>query len=384
MSSPSPAPRTVAFLSLIALALPVLLPGCKEGPLPDVGKAVQNIFTQAGPANADSVSGPLPSPVKDPALEAIYAFRLTTRQAYNQSRFDELEKLAQDLRRNKELCTDGKWKIGEFYTALECQEDEPESLWEQHDRIHRAWIAAKPESITARVAYASFLVDYAWHARGSGWAKDVTPTGWKLFGERLAAARTALENARQLPEKDPYWWIQMMTLAKGQGWNRAEYDALYAEAKAFEPTFWRYDTSRAQYLLPRWHGKRGEWEKFAEKTADDPNGLGNEGYARVVIALWPYYDDLFAETDTSWPRTLEGLRTMHEKYPDSLELLNFATLYACQVGDQSAAREMFEKMGDRYLPGRWYKQPARFAAWRQWANGAGPKPTEPIRKPSRD
>lgn len=34
-----------------------------------------------------------------------------------------------------------------------------ESMWELHDKIHRAWTAAQPQSITARLAYADFLVN---------------------------------------------------------------------------------------------------------------------------------------------------------------------------------------------------------------------------------
>ena len=42
-------------------------------------------------------------------------------------------------------------------------------MWQLQERIHQEWIAAKPRSVTARVACA----DYAWQARGSGYAHTV-------------------------------------------------------------------------------------------------------------------------------------------------------------------------------------------------------------------
>ena len=91
-------------------------------------------------------------------------------------------------------------------SSLRCREDEPESMWQLHDRIHKGWIAAKPDSITARIAHADFLAEYAWHARGSGYANEVSKDGWKLFGERLTAAHEILKQAKPMQPQCPMWW----------------------------------------------------------------------------------------------------------------------------------------------------------------------------------
>src|SRR3569623_1604303 len=122
----------------------------------------------------------------------MHAFALKTRQAYNNRRFDELETTAAQLRHDKELFGNGSWKIFSFYSAFECSDEEPESMWQLHEKIHQEWIKAKPESITPRVAYANFLAGYAWYARGSGWASSVPPEGGRLFEARLAAAHRVL------------------------------------------------------------------------------------------------------------------------------------------------------------------------------------------------
>jgi hypothetical protein len=185
--------------------------------------------------------------------------------------------------------------------------------------------------------------------------------------ERLAAARKVLEQARQLPEKDPYWWMAALSVALGQGWSKTDYDALVAEAVAFEPRYWGYHTSRAYSLLPRWYGEPGDWEAYAEQAAAAPEGLGAEIYARIVMGVRRYHEkNVFRESKASWPQTRAGLEVMLEKYPRSLDILSNAALLAAMAEDQEMAKPLFEKLGDSYLPSVWRKT-ERFVHFRNWA-----------------
>jgi len=306
-------------------------------------------------------------PAKDPIWEEIDAFQMEIRRAYNNRAFDELEKRAAELRPSKATFGNGSWKIVQFYGSFSCDDDEPESMWELHDRIHQEWITAKPESIAARVAYADFFTEYAWRARGRGYANTVSQDGWRLFRERMASARKVLDEARNLQEKDPYWWRVALQVARGQGWPKDKYDALVVEAKAFEPKFWGYDTERAFSLLPRWYGEPGDWEAYAEEVSSRPDGLGPEAYARIAIYLRGFHDNIFRESQASWPKIREGLQQMCRKYPDSIEIVSNAALLASTAQDREFAKEMFDRLGDTYLPGIWRK-PERFVHCRNWAN----------------
>ena len=216
-----------------------------------------------------------------------------------------MEKRAAELRASKAIFGNGRWKIQRFYDSLECSDEEQESMWQLHERIHLDWIAKKPASITARVAYADFLVSYAWHARGDDFADKVTPEGGKLFRTRLAAAHTVIDEARKMPEKDPYLWTVALAIAQGEGPSRSEYDALVEQAHASEPTFWSYDTARAFSLLPRWYGKPGDWEQYALVASARSDGVGVETYTRIVMYLMGRYGNIFTETQASWPKTRE-------------------------------------------------------------------------------
>ncbi len=291
--------------------------------------------------------------VEDTVQAEIHSFRMDTRQAYNNRRFDELEHKADELNASRAVFSNGSWKIHQFHDALGCRDDEPESMWQLHDTIHREWIAAYPDSITARVAYADFFVDYAWHARGTGYANTVSQEGWKLMDERLAKARDILAAARALPMKDAVWWSVSLSVALGQGWSRDDYDALMKDAKSYSPVYWSCDISRAYSLLPRWHGEPGDWEDYALQASRAENGLGAEIYARIVMNLAGYYDNVFEETKASWPKTRDGLEAMRKKYPDFHEVANWAAKLAVLAKDYPEASRMFALLGDSYDPDVW-------------------------------
>jgi hypothetical protein len=105
---------------------------------------------------------------KDKITDEIWKFLLKTRGLYNASKFDELEALADQVRNERSRFGNGSWKIYQFYEALRCRKDEPESMWQLHARIHENWDTAKPRSITACVAHADFFIEYAWHAAWNG------------------------------------------------------------------------------------------------------------------------------------------------------------------------------------------------------------------------
>lgn len=303
--------------------------------------------------------------VKDPTIDEIETASHNCRQAYNNSRFDELEKLFTQARDSKTLFRDGEWKLERLYRSLTCRDEEPENMWELHDKIHESWIAAKPESLTARIAHADFFVAYAWHARGNGYANKVPPKAWKTFEIRLAKAAKILEKAKELNQKDPYYWHVLMTVGKGQGWDKATFDSVVEKSVAEEPKYYPIDEMRATTLLPRWYGEPGDWEAYALKAAERPDGLGAETYARIVLALWGYHDNIFRETKISWPKTKEGLQLLRTRYPDCVKHLHLAARFAAEAGDIAYSKECFDQIGDNVLLGIWSNS-GTFLKYREW------------------
>ena len=304
----------------------------------------------------------------DTVDKAIQAYRYSTRMAYNGRRFDELERLADEARSSKAKFGNGSWKIYQFYDSLGCDSSEPEGMWQLHDTIHKDWVAAKPDSITARTAQIVFLVEYAWRARGNGYADTVTAEGGRVFDERLKMAHQALDGSRNLSGKCPVWWSAGMRLALGESWPRDVYDRFYAEAKRLEPGFWNYDTSRSNFLALKWYGGPGEWEQAAETAADDPNGLGLEVYARCVLYQRSNYRNIFRESKASWPKTKEGFELMRQRYPESLELASAYCRMACIAEDRATAKQLFDRLGGNVFSYIWSNREL-LESDRAWANG---------------
>lgn len=234
-----------------------------------------------------------------------------------------------------------------------------------HEKIHEEWEAKYPKSITAQVAKAKFYTTYAWHARSDAYSSEVTEEGWRLFRERLAKARTVLDQAKPLTPTCPMWYEVYLTVALGQDWGRAEYDALFKEATTFAPEFSPYDVERATYLLPRWHGKPGEWEKVAAHEIALRGAAGPEIYAWVIDEQSGYYDNIFKESAASWRQTRKGYDERIARFPKSSALLNSYCRLACLAGDREQAKKLFEMIGDNQIPNAWYKN--EFAKAKAWA-----------------
>src|SRR5262249_29726166 len=176
----------------------------------------------AGFARANSEQRSTPD--QDPAFmgeagpDVIANYQSAARQDLLQRNYDNLEKLASELRQSKARFPGGAWKIQKFYQGVSRPVNErkvSEQEWANYLPKVQKWVADCPKSITAHVALASAYKEYAWSARGTGFSDTVTEEGWHLYHERLMRARKILDDARQLPEQCPHWYATMETIAMG-------------------------------------------------------------------------------------------------------------------------------------------------------------------------
>jgi hypothetical protein len=217
------------------------------------------------------------------------------------------------------------------------------------------------------------MQNFWWTTHGRTYANKVTNRGWELMRERLAGARQILDKLTSGVERDPFAMLVLMRVAHGEGWPKADFDALMDTAHKAEPKFWGYDVQRALSLLPRWYGEPGDWEKYAEECEARAGSLGPEAYTRVVISMSDYYDNVFKETKASWERTKKGFQQMISEYSESREILHEAALLANKAQDRAFAKELFKKIGTGYSPTVW-NDPLRFQATKEWAESEDSKP----------
>ncbi|HYX48316.1 MAG TPA: hypothetical protein VE843_01135, partial [Ktedonobacteraceae bacterium] len=92
--------------------------------------------------------------------------------------FNELDCLTDHIRVAKTRMSGGVWKLHVLYSAYELPvlppQNPTEEDWEKLITALRHWTKENPKSITARVALAEVYMDYAWVARGSGYANTIS------------------------------------------------------------------------------------------------------------------------------------------------------------------------------------------------------------------
>jgi len=114
---------------------------------------------------------------------------------------------------------------------------------------------------------ARFYLDYAWEARGSGWASEVSEKDGRLFADRLAIAEEAVDKAWK---KDPSLAatpLAALRLELGQGKGRERMETWYKRALTFRQNHAEAIRQKQLYLQPYWYGTEEEVVAFAREIA---------------------------------------------------------------------------------------------------------------------
>lgn len=202
--------------------------------------------------------------------------------------------------------------------------------------------------------------------------------------QRLIRAWRVLERAKKLEEKCPGWFQIAQGVALGQGWPREEYFDLVNEAIALEPTYGNYYTNACHWLLPRWHGETGDFERWIEELADRaPADMLDRQYARLVWMAdrMPVDGEIvFGPGRLDWERTKRGFEQWLASDPDNLNVRFQFTRLALIADDRETARAQFEITGERYYPKNW-KNTEEFEQARRFAYEGGANPLKLEEKP---
>ncbi|HAB17365.1 MAG TPA: hypothetical protein PLX89_17635 [Verrucomicrobiota bacterium] len=170
-------------------------------------------------------------------------------------------------------------------------------LW--HTNLVTQYWPKIEEAITNRylgTAEAQYLlgdkyVDFAWQARGSGWADSVTDEGWRLFGERLQRGESALRQAWDLKPTLAQVPYRMIWVCLGRSHPRSEMELWFRRGQQRSAGWYKLYWAKAEYLMPKWHGSEREVIEFGQQCLTDTNAVKR---ARLMIvdiheALEGYY-----------------------------------------------------------------------------------------------
>jgi hypothetical protein len=267
-------------------------------------------------------------------------FRTAVLQTFQREDFDTLETLGRELQQSHERLADGSWLSEAFFSALRLPVSVHNERYATTGQILAHWEQAKPGSTILPLVKAGYHLDLAWEWRGNGYGNTVTPEGWHGFKEELAKTRQILDGY-QLGKLFPEYFALMLTVALGEGWSRERYERLFDEATRAEPDYYGFYFQKAHYLLPRWHGKKGEWEQFAEQERQKhgAGGAGDALYARIAWSMRDYYENLFRDANISWEVTASGFEYLIRQYPGSRYLKSLYANLCWKTGDRARLRK---------------------------------------------
>ncbi|MGI8437962.1 MAG: hypothetical protein ACR2NX_13850 [Chthoniobacterales bacterium] len=266
-------------------------------------------------------------------------FKAVIRQKFDAGEFETLEVLAEDLRKTRERFSDGTWLTDAFFSSLALGSRASDAEYETVEQQLARWETAYPGSLVAMLMQAGFYHDRAFKARGGAVTKQTTPEQLKAFKVELDRSRALLE-AHPAAKMYPAYFTRLQKIALDQHWPRAEFMRIFDEATALEPDYYGFYFNAAQYLLPKWWGRRGEWQAFAESQRQR-HGAGAAGdalYARIVWSLRPTQHHPFRNTGTSWDITASGFEYLIRQYPKSRWLRNAYANFAWKAGDRARLR----------------------------------------------
>lgn len=225
-----------------------------------------------------------------------------------------------------------------------------------------SWEHDSPGSSLPKIAKVGFWINYAWQARGDGYAQTVGDQGWKLFGERL---NKALELQRKEIVPHPMWFVHGLILGRGLGADSSAQTAFFEEAIRQFPTFLPIYQQMQVYLLPRWHGAPGEWQQFAIWAA---RKAGPELYVDLYLNAEAFEGREVVENDPliDWKFLREGFESKLKLGRLSWVVANQYAARACARNDKAAALAAFGNPATRFHPLLWNGL-ADFKHWREWA-----------------
>ena len=337
---------------------------------PQAGQS-QNGQKQMSPAAADLTATVGLIQETDPAK-----YQEGVRLLLQQERFRVLDDVAAGERVNKTRFVGGEWKLWWFYDALASPAGKGRGVvadWTAYRNRLERWVVAQPESVTARVALAQAELLYGWELRGPGELGTIPQDKFDRFMAQVKQAETILNGASELQVKCPEWYELMLQVARAKGWELQDMSTLLERAVAFDPGYFYVYQQQALTLTPKWRGRDGDAEKFAEEQANRVGGkAGDILYWLIAESIIGNPQLVKAPQHFVWSRALIGYQALAEQYGVSTVRQNQIAFMAARFGDYMAADDMFLQLGDRWDAGTWGTQDY-FDKVKAWARStAGP------------
>ena len=255
--------------------------------------------------------------------------------------YNGLESLVRDIKKKGYDIRETRPELSAFYSAFGMVGELDEQRWEDRRKKLDEWSKACPDSLSAKLAMADWYVGYGWKARGTEYADKVTTEGWKLLAERLKKADQILKAIPPEKVDDPKYYFIWLNICAGKH-SPQQLELYFKKGVEQSKEFYLLYSTRAYYLLPRWYGKQGDWEKFAISAAGTfPAEKSDIFYAHLVRNQARFYDEaFFGDCEVDYEKVKRGY--LAESVVDAGNLCYLAAI----EGDSETAIKLFLDIGN--------------------------------------
>ncbi|MEQ1638994.1 MAG: hypothetical protein ABL903_20220 [Methylococcales bacterium] len=281
-------------------------------------------------------------------------FRLAFRVSdYFKANEDSLERLVNEWNTSSCVFDDGSpvlrsLSIG-YQMALNA-ENRQESL------IRVEYLKTKyPNTAFVALAEAIYWKEYAWLARGHGFALSVDPVGWKLFNERLEKAEKVLIDSKPYAAELPIWYVEMIQVQSLLNRPVDDRTKIFLEGSNKHRSYYLIYFAMLNSISPKWGGSWEEVDNLVKSTVDKTQDVyGKAMYARLYMYIneeLPRDEKLYKTTLASWPDMKRSFEDMMTQYPSSNLNLNKFAMFACVAEDKETFLKLRRTIGKDKL--RW-------------------------------
>ena len=257
---------------------------------------------------------------------------------------------------DKQRYPDGRSKMMAFTNAFRLQFTSWQEWDKERDKLAR-WHAAAPDSLAESLVEAMYWRDYAWKARGGGYASTVPKEAWELFGERMAMASASLQRSAAQAHACPLWYDLTLQTMLESGQDLLKIEAVYDQAIAIFPASLDIRFAMANVYTERWGGSAQDYERFALRaTAQTSQFEGRGMYARLYwlqdcncsTAL-----EFTAYSRPQWRALKAGFEDLLKHYPGDLGTENKYASLACRANDRETYLKLRKQLGKAIYGDQW-------------------------------
>jgi len=271
----------------------------------------------------------------------------TIQRMLKEEQFEKLDTLAEEIRKSRKILDNGGSALSRFYNDLTENYDKEKEIIRLINLCEK-WKRAYPNSPTPLIALSALYRDYAWQARGSGWAGTITNEQWDLFYERMKKADEYANN--KIAERDMRSYVERIKNIKligGEDTKNKAY-AVLDKGIAIDPDYHSMYFVMAELLMERWYGdNKYEMISFINKYSAKRKGVeGNILYIKSLLHMSYFYErfNYLNRMGVSWA-VLEGkLKSVLREQPENKFIWNAYWYFAGMALDLERAEELGKKL----------------------------------------